>query len=63
MNSKIGLESKIDALRSAMVATGMSKGFTDPETIRLSQELDLLIHEAMVNEKRKQEEGKYVYNR
>jgi hypothetical protein len=63
MNSKIGLESKIDALRSAMVAAGMSKGFTDPETIRLSQELDLLIHEAMVNEKRKQEEGKYVYNR
>jgi hypothetical protein len=63
MNSKIGLESKIDALRSAMVAAGMSKGFTDPETIRLSQELDLLIHEAMVNEKRKQEESKYVYNR
>jgi hypothetical protein len=34
---------KIEILRRKMIATGISKGLTSPETIQLSQKLDDLL--------------------
>lgn len=39
------LEVRIEALRGEMVHVGMSRGLTDPETVRISQELDGLLNE------------------
>lgn len=40
------LEKEIETLRNKMVAVGMEKGFTHPETVQISQELDKLINVA-----------------
>ncbi|MGE7664679.1 Spo0E family sporulation regulatory protein-aspartic acid phosphatase [Ureibacillus composti] len=39
------LQFKIEDLRSHMIATGQLKGLTHPDTIKLSQELDVLLNE------------------
>ena len=36
---------KIEVLRSHMIDTGQLKGLTHPDTIKLSQELDVLLNE------------------
>ncbi|WP_251548814.1 aspartyl-phosphate phosphatase Spo0E family protein [Neobacillus muris] len=41
--SKKDLMNRIEVVREQMISTGMSKGFTSPETIRLSHMLDRLI--------------------
>lgn len=38
------LEYKIDFLRTRMIATGQLKGLTHPDTIKFSQELDVLLN-------------------
>jgi hypothetical protein len=35
---------KIETLREKMVSVGLSKGFSSPETIRLSENLDKLLN-------------------
>lgn len=44
------LEREIERKRDEMIRVGMEKGLNDPETIRLSQELDKLINKAMGSE-------------
>lgn len=44
------LEREIERKRDEMIRVGMAKGLNDPETIRLSQELDKLINKAMGSE-------------
>jgi hypothetical protein len=38
---------ELEKKRAEMVEVGMSKGFTDPETVRISQEVDELHNEVM----------------
>ncbi|MFJ8244483.1 Spo0E family sporulation regulatory protein-aspartic acid phosphatase [Peribacillus asahii] len=38
------LEYKIDVLRTHMIAIGKSKGLNHPNTIKFSQELDILLN-------------------
>ncbi len=38
---------QIENLRNKMITTGLSKGFTSVETVRLSERLDTLINEHM----------------
>jgi hypothetical protein len=40
------LKKEIETLRQKMIAIGMEKGFTHPETVQVSQELDKLINMA-----------------
>jgi stage 0 sporulation regulatory protein len=42
------LEKEIETLRKKMIAVGMTKGFTHPETVQVSQELDELMNRAQV---------------
>jgi len=39
------LEYQIDTLRTHMINVGILKGLTHPETIKLSQELDILLNQ------------------
>ncbi|MBM4764392.1 MULTISPECIES: aspartyl-phosphate phosphatase Spo0E family protein [unclassified Bacillus (in: firmicutes)] len=39
------LEDKIDVLRTCMIDLATSNGFTHPDTIKCSQELDVLLNE------------------
>ncbi|KAA9013565.1 aspartyl-phosphate phosphatase Spo0E family protein [Niallia endozanthoxylica] len=39
------LEYQIDTLRTQMINIGIMKGLTHPETIKLSQELDILLNQ------------------
>lgn len=39
------LEYKINVLRNRMITIGKLKGFTHPDTIEISQELDILLNE------------------
>ncbi|OIJ12031.1 hypothetical protein BKP37_14730 [Anaerobacillus alkalilacustris] len=42
---KSKLEMKINSLRALMVSTAQLKGFTHPDTIKCSQELDVCLNE------------------
>lgn len=39
-----GLENEMSILKSKMISNGLSKGLTHPDTIKYSQELDLVIN-------------------
>jgi len=39
------LEYQIDTLRTHMINIGILKGLTHPETVKLSQELDILLNQ------------------
>lgn len=39
------LEYKINILRTRMITIGKLKGFTHPDTIEISQELDILLNQ------------------
>lgn len=52
MAQKLGrLKKQIETLREKMITSGMVNGLGDPETIRLSQELDKLISKSMLGGK------------
>lgn len=45
--NNLALSKKIEQLREKMITVGMSKGFTSPETVKLSENLDKLINQRM----------------
>lgn len=47
------LEVAISEKRAKMIAVGLAKGYSHPETVRISQELELLINQVMFRYKRK----------
>lgn len=47
VNETICLQDEIEAKRQEMIELGMTKGFDHPDTIKVSQELDILVLKAM----------------
>ncbi|MCM3032878.1 MULTISPECIES: aspartyl-phosphate phosphatase Spo0E family protein [Niallia] len=47
----------IENKRKEMIETGLSKGFNDNETLRLSRELDSLINKKMLEQIEKKHKG------
>lgn len=47
MNETICLQDAIESKRQEMIELGMEKGFAHPDTIKASQELDILVLKAM----------------
>lgn len=47
--SNENLMKRIEIIRSKMISTGMSEGFTSPNTIKLSEILDKLINLKLSN--------------
>lgn len=43
--NNLDLNIKIEQVRQTMISLGMSKGFTSPETIQLSERLDKLLNQ------------------
>lgn len=43
------LINRIEMLREKMISVGMTKGFTSPETIKLSKSLDKFLNLRMMN--------------
>lgn len=49
MAKKLGkLKNEIEKKREEMITSGMVKGLSHPDTIKLSEELDKLINKAML---------------
>lgn len=44
------LDKKISILRKKMIDSGLVKGFSHPDTVKLSQELDLLMNKIQCSE-------------
>ncbi|WP_078544903.1 aspartyl-phosphate phosphatase Spo0E family protein [Litchfieldia alkalitelluris] len=44
VNERIKVEAQVYTLRSQMIDSAKNNGFTDPETIKLSQQLDSLLN-------------------
>ncbi|MEC1768298.1 aspartyl-phosphate phosphatase Spo0E family protein [Schinkia azotoformans] len=42
------LNLQIEKLREELIETGLSKGFNNPETIQLSQQLDKLLNDVFI---------------
>lgn len=51
MNMKKKFTNEIEKLRKEMENSAKNKGFTDCETVRLSQKLDVLLNKYMKSEK------------
>jgi hypothetical protein len=47
LNHTVCLQDEIESKRQEMIELGMTKGFDHPDTIKVSQELDILIIKAM----------------
>lgn len=47
------LDSAIREKREKMITVGLAKGYSHPETVRISQELDSLLNQLMFNDKMK----------